>query len=269
VRVLFFQVQTWMLALILLAVILAATVVSLLIGRSARKKSEVLREPFSVMQAVLLGFMSLVLAFGLSLAVGRYQDRRSRRPSTRRTRSARRIGEQRLSMSRCAVRRWDCCASTRTSVSVSLGPARTVPRSGRQIADSSRLQRQLWDLAGQSLNQAPIDSAPRLYVESLTETFDSQETRVSSLSNRVPTAVLVLELVVAAIALASLGLHLSTMGRGVFTVLVAVLLVASTLLVTFDLDRPTRGLIRVPDGPLTAVRASMDLPPAAPAPTDR
>jgi hypothetical protein len=38
------------------------------------------------------------------------------------------------------------------------------------------------------------------------------------------------------------------------------------LLVTFDLDRPTRGLIEVPDTPLKALRASMALPPAAAAP---
>ena len=36
-------------------------------------------------------------------------------------------------------------------------------------------------------------------------------------------------------------------------------------MVTFDLDRPTRGLIRVPATPLIDVRASMELPPAAPA----
>jgi hypothetical protein len=37
--------------------------------------------------------------------------------------------------------------------------------------------------------------------------------------------------------------------------------------VIFDLDRPTRGLIKVPSAPLVAVRASMTLPPAAQAPT--
>jgi hypothetical protein len=35
------------------------------------------------------------------------------------------------------------------------------------------------------------------------------------------------------------------------------------LLTTFDLDRPTRGLIRVPDTPLVTLRAEMELPPAA------
>lgn len=265
---LFFQLQTWMLALILLAVLLAATVVGLMIGRSARTRSDVLREPFSVMQAVLLGFMSLVLAFGLSLAVGRYQDRRAATVD-----EANAIGTTYLrAQTLHEPMRTASIGLLRQYTDISIRISQTRPDSSAErqaIADSSRLQRQLWDLAGRSLNQAPTDSAPRLYVESLNETFDSQETRVSTLGNRVPTAVLVLELVVAAIALASLGLHLSTMGRGVLTVLVAVLLVASTLLVTFDLDRPTRGLIRVPDGPLTAVRASMDLPPAAPAPTDR
>jgi hypothetical protein len=256
------------LALILLAVILAATAIGLIIGRLARKKSEALREPFSVMQAVLLGFMSLVLAFDLSLAVGRYQDRRAATVD-----DANAIGTTYLRaetlhepMRTASMRLLRQYMDTRIRI------ARARPESSEQrqaAAASSRLQRQLWDLAGQALNQSPIDTAPRLYVESLNEAFDSRSSRVSSLGNRVPTAVLVLELVVAAVALASLGLHLSTIGRGVLTVIVAAPLIVSTLLVTFDLDRPTRGLIRVPDGPLTAVRATMDLPPAAPAPTNR
>jgi hypothetical protein len=41
------------------------------------------------------------------------------------------------------------------------------------------------------------------------------------------------------------------------------------LLVTLDLDRPTRGLITVPSTPLASVRASMTPPPAAHAPARR
>ena len=194
---LFFQLPTWLLGLIVLAVNLAATVIGMAIGRSARERSELLREPFSVMQAVLLGFMSLVLAFGLSLAVGRYQDRRAATVDEE-TRSARPICEHRLSTSRCAARRSDCCAMhEHQHPYLSDPPGQFRAAAGNRY--SSRLQRQLWNLAGQSLNQAPTDSAPRHYVESLNETFDSEETRVSSLGNRVPTAVLVLELAVAAV----------------------------------------------------------------------
>jgi hypothetical protein len=44
--------------------------------------------------------------------------------------------------------------------------------------------------------------------------------------------------------------------------MLAALLVGSTLYITFDLDRPVRGLINVPADPLTNLRVSMDKPPA-------
>jgi len=90
--------------------------------------------------------------------------------------------------------------------------------------------------------------------------------RLAGLNNRVPDAVLWLELLGAAVALGLLGLHLSTLGRGVVPVFAAAALVSLLVLVTFDLDRPTRGLIEVPATPLLAERATMSLPPAAPAP---
>ena len=52
-------------------------------------------------------------------------------------------------------------------------------------------------------------------------------------------------------------------GRGIYAVVLAAVLVSFLILVTFDLDRPTRGLIQVPDTPLVELRASMELPPAA------
>src|SRR5206468_8040726 len=54
-----------------------ATVGGLLVGRHVAARSQHLREPFGVLQGALIGFMGLVLAFGLSLAVGRYESRRS------------------------------------------------------------------------------------------------------------------------------------------------------------------------------------------------
>ncbi len=115
------------------------------------------------------------------------------------------------------------------------------------IADGDLLQRELWGLAGQALADAPTASAPRLYVESLNEMIDMQTVRVAALNNRVPGAVLAVEVVGAAVALCLLAFYLSLLGRGVITVLLAAALVTLLLLVTFDLDRPTRGLIRVPD----------------------
>jgi hypothetical protein len=97
--------------------------------------------------------------------------------------------------------------------------------------------------------------------------IDMQTVRVAALNNRVPGAVLAVEVIFAAVALGLLAFYLAILGRGVVPVLLAAALIGSLLLVTFDLDRPTRGLIRVPATPLTSLRASMELPPAAAAPS--
>ena len=257
----FFRLSTLVLTLVLFAVIVGATAVGLLIGRSLRHKAESLREPFGVMQAALLGFMGLVLAFGLSLAVGRYEGRRAAVVE-----EANALGTTYLRAQTVAEpARTGSLALLRRFADTSIRISRTVPGSREEqqaIADSGRIERQLWGLAGQALRSEPNGSAARLYVESLNEMFDAQSSRVYGLSNRVPTPVLLLEVVGSAAALGLLALHLTTLGRGVLTVAMAAVLVTLILVVTFDLDRPTRGLIRIPDAPLIDVRASM-LPPAA------
>jgi hypothetical protein len=47
------------------------------LGHRVRHLSESLKEPFGILQGALLGVVGLLLAFGLSLAVSRYEDRRS------------------------------------------------------------------------------------------------------------------------------------------------------------------------------------------------
>jgi len=83
----------------------------------------------------------------------------------------------------------------------------------------------------------------------------------------VPDAVLWLELLGAALALGMTALYLSVLGRGVgvIAIVAAAVVVSFLVLVTFDLDRPTRGLIQIPATPLLAEKATMSLPPAAPA----
>jgi hypothetical protein len=259
---LFFGLSTWVLALVLAVVVVGATVVGHLVGRSAREHEHV-REPFAVMQGALIGFMGLVLAFGISLAVGRYEARRAAVVD-----EANAIGTTYLRAQTLAEPvRTESLALLQRYTDISITLTDTVPGGSEEqqaAAESAQVERRLWALAGQALDEAPEASAPRLYVESLNKAFDAQSTRVYGLLNRVPTAVLILEVVGAALALAALALHLAALGRGLRTVLVAAVLVVMVLLVTFDLDRPTRGLIRIPDEPLTELRASMTLPAAAP-----
>ena len=261
----FFDLPSWALALILVAFIGAATAVGFGVGRYLRQHRETLREPFGVLQGALLGVVGLILAFGLTLAVGRYQDRRAATVT-----EANAIGTTYLRAQLIAEpARSKSLALLRTYTDLAIHISKEVPGSAgmrRTTVAEGVVQRRLWRLAGRSIDAAPIASAPRLYVDSLNDTFDAQQARLSSLTNRVPGAVLALEVFGAAVAIGLLSLHISVLGRGLVAMLAAAALVTLLLLVTFDLDRPARGLITVPDTPLVATRAGMVPPPAAPAP---
>jgi hypothetical protein len=261
----FFRLSSWELALILLAVVGIATFAGFVIGRYLREHSATLREPFGVLQGALLGVVGLILAFGLTLAVGRYEGRRAATVTEANAIGttylrAQLIAEPARSRSVDLLRRY-------TTLAVRI--SHEIPNSAsmrRTTAAQGVLQRRLWRLAGQAIATAPLASAPRLYVDSLNSTIDDQSARLSSLNNRVPGPVLALEVIGAAVALALLALHISILGRGLVAMTAAAALMTLLLLVTFDLDRPTRGLITVPDTPLVSVRASMALPPAASGP---
>jgi hypothetical protein len=265
---LFFGLSSWLLFAALAVVMFGVTAAGLLLGRRLAARSADLREPLGVLQGALVGFMGLVLAFGLSLAVGRYETRRADVITEANT-----IGTTYLRAQTLAEpMRTESLTLLRSYAETSIAIADHVPGSPedrRAVVRSSQYQRRLWTLAAQALDRAPEASAPRLYVETLNDMFDAQAVRVYGLTNRVPTAVFILEVVGAAIALGALALHLTTFDRGVPTVLIVALLVTLLLGVTFDLDRPTRGLIKVPATPLVDVTASMSATPAAGAPADR
>lgn len=261
----FFTLSSWELGFLIFAVVLGACALGVLAGRFLRANSERHREPIGVLQGALLGVVGLILAFGLSLAVGRYQDRRADVVTDANT-----IGTAYLRAQTIAEpQRTASLALLRTYNDLAIRITYEIPGSAAIRATAARqgqLQRGLWRLAGQSLNARPRDNAPRLYVDSLNDMIDQQTVRLSGLNNRVPDAVLWLELLGAAVALGLLALYLSVLGKGPIPIVAAALIVSFLVLITFDLDRPTRGLIQIPATPLLAEKATMSLPPAAPAP---
>jgi hypothetical protein len=266
--ILFFRLTSWELGLLFFAVILGATGLGVFLGRRVRHLSDSLKEPFGVLQAALLGVVGLLLAFGLSLAVSRYEDRRADIVSVANAIGTTYLRAQTLEEP-IRSRSLDLLVSyTQSAIRLS----DQVP--GSDEADEARareqrIERRLWTLAGEALETEPTASPPRLYVETLNEMIDGETVRVAALTNRVPTAVLVLEVLGSALALGLLAAYLAIVGRGVLAVSLAAALVAFLLLVTADLDRPTRGLIRIPDTVLTNQLASMTQPPAATAPRPR
>ena len=73
----FFRLSTWELWLIIAGVVLGFVALGYLVGRALRLQAETLREPVGIVQGAFFALVGLILAFGLSLAVGRYEDRRA------------------------------------------------------------------------------------------------------------------------------------------------------------------------------------------------
>jgi Flp pilus assembly protein TadB len=262
---LFFDLSSWALGVVLFGIVLGATVIGLFVGRRLRHLSDSLKEPFAVLQAALLGVVGLLLAFGLALAVDRYESRRAALVEEANAIGTTYLRAQTL-LEPGRARSLNLLARY-TDSSIHLSKAIPGSDSAKAAeADGEQLQRRLWTIAGRQLAAAPVASAQRLYVETLNEMIDSDTVRLSALNNRVPAAVLFLEVAGAALALGLLAAYLAILGRAVVAAVLAALLVSMLLLVTCDLDRPTRGLIRVPATTLENLRASMDQPPAAQAP---
>jgi hypothetical protein len=254
------------LALVVVAILFGATGLGIWIGRVLSRRKSGLKEPLGIIQTALVGFVALLLAFGLALAVGRYQTRRDAVVL-----EANAIGTTYLRAQTLAEpMRTESLDLLKRYGDARIALSESVPDSARFQAaaeQSVEIQNSLWALAGDALNQAPTASAPRLYVETLNEMIDAHTTRIAALDNRIPAPVLWLQLLASALALGVLAMFLASHDRGVLMALLAAGLVAVILVVVFDLDRPHRGTITIPDAPLVAVRQSMNAPPAATGPS--
>jgi hypothetical protein len=262
---LFFSLDSWQLGLVIFAIVGGASLLGGLVGRHLRGHLQQHREGIGALQGALLGLVGLILAFALTLAVDRYQDRRADVVTDANT-----IGTAYLRAQTLAEpQRTRSLALLRTYNDLAIRLTYEIPGTASLRATSieqGRIQQRLWRLGGEAMNARPRDSAPRLSIDSLNEMIDQQGVRLAGLNNHPPNAVLLLELIGAALALGMLALYVSIIGRGLLPVILAAVVVTFLILVTFDLDRPTRGLITIPAAPLLAEKATMSLPPAAPAP---
>ena len=177
---LFFSLNSWALGLIIFAIILGFTALGLAIGRLLRHRSDVLREPFAVLQSALLGMIGA--RPGVRAGAG---DGPLRGPASGDGRRGQRDRDH-LSPGTDPVRaRANVVARSAEALHGhqyrALGNRPRERRSGRGGRCGGA------DCSGNSggspdthSTRLPMESAPRLYVESLNEMIDMQTTRVAA-----------------------------------------------------------------------------------------
>lgn len=126
------------------------------------------------------------------------------------------------------------------------------------IARSNQIQEQLWQQARAVAAKDNAMVPTGLFIQSLNEMIDNQETRIAAMMNRVPNIVLLALYGIAAVSAgftgygSGLARERSRLPRYVMGVLVA-----GVILLIQDLDRPGGGFIRVSQVPMIHVSESL------------
>ncbi|MGA0879541.1 MAG: hypothetical protein ACO3SP_10535, partial [Ilumatobacteraceae bacterium] len=188
-----FEADTAILILAIGAIIAVFIAIGVVVGRRLRTSTEAAshRESLGVVQGALLGLVGLLLAFGLTMAVGRYEDRR-----TLLVQEANAIGTTYLRAQLLAEpERTESSTLLRDYTDLAVEMSQATADSERfdtAAQNMAAMHQELWRLAASAMAAAPQDSAPRLYVETLNDLIDRHTDRVASLRNRVPDSVWIL-----------------------------------------------------------------------------
>jgi hypothetical protein len=119
-------------------------------------------------------------------------------------------------------------------------------------------QRELWRLAAGALRNAPTNLNYSLLMQSLNDTIDVSAEQLQALTTHVPTAAMVLTLLLVVLSALSLGLRFG-LNRSRPPTLTIIFIVAYVLVINMmiDYDRPQSGFVRVNLDPLRLQLQSM------------
>jgi len=121
-----------------------------------------------------------------------------------------------------------------------------------QLARSVEIHNQLWSIAEDLARIAPESEVLALHIESLNETIDLHQTRMTSgLYARVPATVVFLLLLGSTLTLGMIGYNAGLTGRrGPVTAVALVVVLGAVTTLIVDLDRPREGLLTVSQKPM-------------------
>lgn len=255
----FYTIPGALLFIVLIILFFAAVEAGVALGnRSAQGASKEVEDHIATIEAALLGLLALLLGFGFSMAMSRFESRRSIVVS-----EANDIGTTYLRAGLLSPGHRDI---TRALLKKYLDSRIEFYRAGldasastHALQESTKLQNELWRQAeavaaeGKSL---PIEA---LFINTLNEMIDVQTERLAALDNHVPGIILVLLIFVGAASLALTGYRSGlTQVRLPVPRVTLVILVVATLYVIVDLDRPRRGFIQVSEQSLLKLKDSIE-----------
>ena len=258
----FYLAPLWIVAGCVFVAIFLAGEVGWRLGHGGRVEDDALRALVGGIAAATIGLLGLLLGFTLSMAVTRYDARR-----TVIVEEANAIGtlwlraglleEPLESTLRGALRDYTQARIDFTRVNADLGRLRAARER------SAKLEGVIWSVVEQANRPGTSPAVLSSLIASANEVIDLDELRMASLENYIPAPIILLLVGVAAVALAFLGWSFGAAERRSTTSMVLLASLISTVLtVIMDLNRPHRGLIRVSDASLLRLQRTIGAPEA-------
>jgi hypothetical protein len=212
----------------------------------------------STLTGAALGLLALLLGFSFSLALSRFDARR-----TLVLEEANAIGSTAnfaLMLPETTQKPILSMLRDYTNVRIGLGVPYDPAKLERDITRSLDLQARLWKEAVAVTATAPQSLPTYRFVASLNEMNNIHESRLTALRYHVPGEVMFILIGVAKVAMGFSGYHAGGREtRGRVATLIMSLTVAVVIMLIVDLDRPARGFIEVSTQPLAD--ATLGIPP--------
>jgi hypothetical protein len=229
--------------------------VGIFLGRIRRTLDERSRNDVGTILLATLTLNALIIGFSFSMAINRYEQRRSYEEI-----EANAIGTEYLRADflpapdalkmRALLRNY-----------IEQRTAYYTTRDERQLwginARTTQLQADLWTLAG-SAGTAQSTAGGALAVEGMNDVLNSQSSTQAVWWNRIPTAAWLLMLTIAIIGNLLVGYGAQNPGAETFLLMVLPCVLSISFLLIADIESPRGGLIRVNPQNLTTLAASLN-----------
>jgi CDP-diglyceride synthetase len=260
---LFYYLDAQLLTLFLFATLLAAAAIGFRLGRRARANTDdTARSQSNTIQGAVIGVLALLLAFTLSMAITRDENRRrlvlDEADSIGTTYLRSQLLPEPYAAQAAEVLR-QYVDNRLEFYNAGVDEARFNAANDQAL----ELHDRLWAIAAAASAQDNRAIPTGLFVESLNETIDLQSMRLAATRNTVPETVLLLLFAVAIATAAIVGYNSGLSNqRHLFAALTLIVLITLIIWVLIDLDRPRRGLILVSQQSMIDLREAMrqDLP---------
>jgi hypothetical protein len=254
-------VPTWAIMLVSALLIFAMSEVGFQLGRRRGPVKEG-RDPSILVQGSAFTVLALLLGFSFSLALNRYDARRSALLREANAINIAFLRAQLLDAKTASVERTDLDAYIDERLAYARSEANPEQRSIAE-ARSNQLQGDMWGLATQAAQRDPHSTMIPLFIAALNDTAALSREEAAILNAHIPDAVVFWLLIIALITSVMLGYGFGREGKRalIFKAIFAVM-VALVFGLVLDLDRPQRGLIRVSLTPMQTVQQLMEGAPS-------